>query len=68
MGSTFEVKSFCDWDDVNTLADRVELVQALNPGKKVEGVMIAIGIDYGVPERCAELGITLVYHGEEVPA
>ncbi len=30
--------------------------------------MIALGIDCGVVERCAELGITLVYHGEEVPA
>ncbi|MGC8779766.1 MAG: hypothetical protein ACP5UQ_02780, partial [Anaerolineae bacterium] len=66
--TVFEIKSFCDTDDVNNLADRVTLVQALHPERKVEGVMIALGIDYGVPERCAELGITLVYHGEETPA
>lgn len=65
--TVFEVKSFCDWDDVNTLDDRVTLVRALNPGKKVEGVMIALGVDYHVQERCAELGITLVYRGDEIP-
>ncbi len=65
--TVFEIKSFCDWDDVNTLDDRVTLIRALNPDRKVEGVMIALGVDYRVQERCAELGITLVYRGDEIP-
>jgi hypothetical protein len=62
--SVFEVKSFCEWEDVDRLADKVALIQALNPGVKVEGIMIAMSINDGVRERCAELGITLAYHGD----
>jgi hypothetical protein len=62
--SVFEVKSYCEWEDVDRLADKVTLVRSLNPGVEVEGIMIAMSIGDEVRERCRELGITLVYHGE----
>jgi hypothetical protein len=62
--SVIEVKSFCEWEDIDRLAEKVTLIQALNPDAKVEGIMVAMSIDDGVRERCAELGITLTYHGD----
>ena len=62
--SVFEVKSYCEWEDIDRLHEKVAFVQALNPGVKVEGIMIAMSIGDEVRERCQELGITLVYHGD----
>jgi hypothetical protein len=62
--SVFEVKSYCKWDDVERLKDKVTFIQSQNPGVQVEGIMIAMAIADDVRERCAELGITLVYHGD----
>jgi len=66
--TVFEVKSYCNADDVDALLDRVVLVRGLNPGRVVEGVMIALSIEADVPQRCTELGLTLVHRGEVIPA
>jgi len=62
--TVFEVKSYCEWEDIDRLADKVKFIGQANPGVKVEGIMIAMSIGDDVRERCTELGITLVYHGD----
>ncbi len=62
--SVFEVKTYCEWEDVDRLNEKVTFVKSLYPDKKVEGIMIALAIGDEVRERCAELGITLAYHGD----
>jgi len=59
--TVFEVKSVCEAEDVDRLADKITLVRALNPGKNVDGVMIALGAEEEAEERCAEYGIPLIY-------
>jgi hypothetical protein len=61
--SVFEVKSYCGWEDVDRLSEKVAYIQGLNPGVKVEGIMIALAVDDEAPTRCRELGITLVSRG-----
>jgi hypothetical protein len=56
----FGVKSACEVEDVDRLADKVALVRDLNPGKSAEGVMVALAPEAEVRARCAELGIALV--------
>jgi hypothetical protein len=55
----FEVKSAAEVDDVDYFADKVELVQRLNPDKKVRGVFITLAPEPDVQQRCQELGIEL---------
>jgi len=62
--TVFEVKSYCEWEDIDRLADKVRFIARENPDVKVEGIMIAMSIGDDVRERCAELGITLVYRGD----
>ena len=56
----FEVKSVCEVEDVDRLADKVALVRAMNPGKAVEGVMVALEPEAEVQARCAKWEIELV--------
>ncbi len=55
----FEVKSAAEPEDVDNFADKVELVQRLNPDKKVHGVFITLAPEPDVQERCRERGIEL---------
>jgi len=66
--TVFEVKSYCEWEDIDHLADAVTLIRAMNPDRSVEGVMIALAIDNEAQSRCTELGITLVHRSDEIPA
>ena len=56
----FEVKSTADRDDIEDLADKVSLVQALNSEKRVHGVLVMLGAESGHRERCRELGLRLI--------
>ncbi len=61
--TVFEVKSLCEEEDVGNLVDKVRLLRALNPGKKVEGVMITLGIEGDVEALCTQHEITLINQG-----
>jgi hypothetical protein len=56
----FEVKSTADFDDIDDLADKVELVRCLNPGKKTEGVLVMLGAEQGHRELCEKKGLRLI--------
>lgn len=56
----FEVKSTADADDIEDLADKVALVRHLNPGQKVEGVLVMLGADREHRELCEKYGLTLI--------
>ncbi|MBI4770033.1 MAG: hypothetical protein HY784_06370 [Chloroflexi bacterium] len=56
----FEVKSAPDPDDVDTFADKVELVRLQNPDRIVSGVFVAVGAEPDVRERCVAHGIRLI--------
>jgi predicted nuclease with TOPRIM domain len=59
--TVFEVKSACEAEDVDHLADKVALIRALHPDQKVEGVMVALGIEDEAEARCAQYGLSLVH-------
>jgi len=59
--TVFEVKSVCEAEDVDRLADKIELLRVLYPDKTVTGIMVALGVEEEAQERCAEYGIPLVY-------
>jgi hypothetical protein len=56
----FEVKAAADPDDVESFADKVELVRHQNPNIKVDGVLVSLGADARVRRRCAEKGLRLI--------
>jgi predicted nuclease with TOPRIM domain len=56
----FEVKWTADFDDIDDLADKVELVRCLNPGKKTEGVLVMLGAEKGDRELCEKKGLRLI--------
>ncbi len=57
----FEVKSAAEVDDVDDLAEKVELLRLLYPDKTVRGVFITLAPEPDVRERCRELGIELAH-------
>jgi len=59
--TVFEVKSVCEAEDVDRLYDKMTLVRALHPDRKVECVMVALGAEEEAKARCAEYNIPLVY-------
>ncbi|MCS7221732.1 MAG: hypothetical protein N0A15_10625 [Anaerolineae bacterium] len=56
----FEVKSAPDVDDVDELADKTELVRLQNPDKRVTGILIAVGAEADVRQRCQEREVLLI--------
>lgn len=56
----FEVKAAADPDDVESFADKLELVRHQNPNVKVDGVFVSLGADARVRRRCAEKGLRLI--------
>ncbi len=56
----FEVKSAPDVDDVDELADKAELVRLQNPDKRVTGVLVAVGAEADVRQRCREREVLLI--------
>jgi N-acetylglucosamine kinase-like BadF-type ATPase len=61
--TVFAIKNLCEGEDVDWLADKVMLVRAMNPDKKVAGLMIALFIEREVEALCVQHGITLIYRG-----
>ncbi len=59
--TVFEVKSVCEAEDVDRLADKITLMRALHPDQQVTGVMIALGVEEEAQALCAQYGIPLVY-------
>ncbi len=59
--TVFEVKSVCEAEDVDRLADKITLIRALHPDRQVTGVMIALGIEEEAQALCAQYGISLVH-------
>jgi len=58
----FEVKSVCEVEDVDRLADKVALMRTLHPDRQVDGVMVTLGVkEEEVKTRCAHYGIPLVH-------
>jgi hypothetical protein len=57
----FEVKSAAEVDDVDDLAEKVELLRLLHPDKIVQGVFITLAPEPDVQGRCRELGIELAH-------
>jgi hypothetical protein len=55
-----EVTSVSEWEDVDRLAEKVELVRALHPHVKVEGVLVTLEPEEEVRKQCQALGVTLV--------
>jgi hypothetical protein len=56
----FEVKSTADFDDIDDLADKVDLVRHLNSGKKTEGVLVMLGAEQGHREMCEKKDLRLI--------
>jgi archaellum component FlaC len=56
----FEVKATADADDIDDLADKVQLVRHLQSGKKVEGILVMLGAERGHRELCASYGLGLI--------
>ena len=56
----FEVKATADADDIDDLGDKVTLVRHLNPGRKVEGVLVMLGAERDHRELCAQKGLVLI--------
>jgi hypothetical protein len=57
----FEVKSVCEVEDVDRLADKVTLMRHLHPDKRIEGVIVTLGAEEGVESRCADHNLLLVH-------
>ncbi len=58
----FEVKSVCEVEDVDRLADKVALMRTLHPDRQVDGIMVTLGVkEEEVKTRCAHYGIPLVH-------
>lgn len=58
----FEVKSVCEVEDVDHLADKVALMRTLHPDRQVDGLMVTLGVkEEEVKTRCAQYGIPLVH-------
>jgi len=56
----FEVKSTADHDDIDDLADKVELVRHLHPGNTVEGILVMLGAERDHRDLCAQKGLKLI--------
>ncbi len=56
----FEVKSTADYDDIDDLADKVKLVEHLNPGKAVHGILVMLGAEAEHRRLCTERGLRLI--------
>jgi hypothetical protein len=56
----FEVKSTADHDDIDDLADKVKLVEHLNSGKRVHGVLVMLGAETDHRKLCSERGLKLI--------
>jgi hypothetical protein len=56
----FEVKSTADYDDIDDLADKVKLVEHLNPGKAVHGVLVMLGAEAEHRRLCSERRLKLI--------
>ena len=56
----FEVKSTADHDDIDDLADQVELVRHLHPENTVEGILVMLGAERDHRDLCAQKGIKLI--------
>ena len=56
----FEVKSTADHDDIDDLADKVELVRHLHPENTVEGVLVMLGAERDHRDLCTQKGLTLI--------
>jgi len=59
--TVFEVKSACEVEDVDRLFDKINLFRTLHPDQKVEGVMVALGVEEEAKARCEQYGIALVH-------
>jgi predicted nuclease with TOPRIM domain len=56
----FEVKSTADHDDIDDLADKVELVRHLHPENTVEGILVMLGAERDHRDLCAQKGLKLI--------
>ena len=55
-----KVKSTADHDDIDDLADKVELVRHLHPGNTVEGILVMLGAERDHRDLCAQKGLKLI--------
>jgi len=58
--TVFEVKATAKPSDVDFFALKVQLVEARNPDKEVQGTFIALAAGPDVRHRCADYGLALV--------
>jgi hypothetical protein len=56
----FEVKSTADYDDIDNLADKVKLIEHLNPGMAVHGVLVMLGAEAEHRRLCSERHLRLI--------